>query len=196
MWQYRKSDQGNIQTNLRLGRYDFLIRYRNKGDTTPWKFITPIRIPNTFPKPELNLMKNNVKERTEHRDKTKMSSQQEESKEQSSPAASDYEFDDYSNSQSELHLRKAAKHQMSRSPDSQETTPKKLHHETSTKKNTTNQPMETEEDTMEQNTDRNLTDKFEKTPSITSVQEKLPNNVTIRKVITTPEVNLMNEDGC
>ena len=57
LWQYRKSNQGNIQTNLRLGRYDFLLRTREKGDQTPWKYITPIKIPNTFPKPETNLLK-------------------------------------------------------------------------------------------------------------------------------------------
>ena len=57
LWQYRKSNQGNIQTNLRLGRYDFILRTRDKGDQTPWKFLTPIKIPNTFPKPETNLLK-------------------------------------------------------------------------------------------------------------------------------------------
>ena len=125
LWQYRKSDQGNIQTNLRLGRYDFLLRSRTKGDPTPWKFITPIRIPNTFPKPELNLLKKTDSDREKHQHRQRESSQQEETPQTSSPPQSDYDDYDYSTSASELKLRKAAKHNMSKSPNSQENSPKK-----------------------------------------------------------------------
>ena len=53
LWQIRNSDLGRVQTNIRLGRKDFLIRYKQKDDQTKWNQVTPMKIPDNIPPPEI-----------------------------------------------------------------------------------------------------------------------------------------------
>ena len=46
-----------IQTNLRTGRTDFLLRLRETGDTTPWSDIPPLKITQKLPSFEIGLYK-------------------------------------------------------------------------------------------------------------------------------------------
>ena len=57
-YQIRCTDKGNLRTNIRLAKSDFLLRVKYKNDTTPWKNITPLIIPEHIPKPNLTLLKN------------------------------------------------------------------------------------------------------------------------------------------
>ena len=57
-YQIRCTDKGNLRTNIRLAKSDFLLRVKYKNDTTPWKNITPLIIPEHIPKPNLSLLKN------------------------------------------------------------------------------------------------------------------------------------------
>ena len=50
--------KGQIQTNLRLGRLDFQLRHRRKGDDTPWKEIPILQIPKDAPGPQMDLIEN------------------------------------------------------------------------------------------------------------------------------------------
>ena len=54
MWQIRKTELGKISTNIRLGRLDYLIRYKSKQDPTNWKDIAPMNIPANIADPEIN----------------------------------------------------------------------------------------------------------------------------------------------
>ena len=54
----RATERGKYQTNLRFGKTDILIRYREKGDTTQWSEIPTIKIPPGVPPPEVKLKKN------------------------------------------------------------------------------------------------------------------------------------------
>ena len=47
-------DRGNISTNIRLGRLDYIIRYKNKKDPTNWKEIPPMNIPTNVDEPEID----------------------------------------------------------------------------------------------------------------------------------------------
>ena len=57
MLKLRKSQTTKIQTNIRLGRRDFLLRHKLKGDDTPWRDVPTLKIPKDAPKPELGLLK-------------------------------------------------------------------------------------------------------------------------------------------
>ena len=57
MWRIRTTEVGKWQTNIRIGRRDLQIRYRQKTDKTDWKNIPLVKIPDNFPKPQYNLMK-------------------------------------------------------------------------------------------------------------------------------------------
>ena len=39
----------SIQTNIRTGQTDFLLRVRGKGETTPWSQIPPLKITQKVP---------------------------------------------------------------------------------------------------------------------------------------------------
>ena len=187
LWQYRKSNQGNIQTNLRLGRFDFLLRTRDKGDQTPWKFITPIKIPNTFPKPETNLWKKPEINNENQQKDPRTSSPLADNTHPTSPTGSGMEEDEYTNSASELNLRKAAKHNMSESPNSLENSSKKLHEDP---------PHRNNDNSRHQDNDNAVTQDFVKTPSLNKVQDKLSNQVTMFKVISPTNANNKYQDGC
>ena len=62
MFQLRKSSAGNIQTNVRLGKLDFLVRQKLKNDHRKWKEIPPIELPAHIAKPDLTLLKKKTKE--------------------------------------------------------------------------------------------------------------------------------------
>ena len=57
LWKMRIQNKGNLQTNLRLGKIDFILRYKNKGDSTPWSEVPIILIPKDAPYPDLHLFK-------------------------------------------------------------------------------------------------------------------------------------------
>ena len=59
MYQLRQSSIGNIKTNIRLGKTDFICRQKLKQDTRKWKDITPLEIPHHIARPDLDLLKNN-----------------------------------------------------------------------------------------------------------------------------------------
>ena len=44
---------GTISTNIRLGRLDYLIRWKRKDNPTKWKEIPPMKIPNSIPYPDI-----------------------------------------------------------------------------------------------------------------------------------------------
>ena len=56
LYKLRITNEKKIQTNLRLGRLDFQLRQRTKGDKTPWKDLPILKIPNSAPGPELELL--------------------------------------------------------------------------------------------------------------------------------------------
>ena len=62
MWKLRTTDKGKWQTNIRIGRRDLQIRYRQKGDKTNWKNIPLVKIPDNFPKPQYELLKKSMDE--------------------------------------------------------------------------------------------------------------------------------------
>ena len=45
LYKLRKSQKGKIQTNIRLGRLDFQLRHKVKGDPTPCKLIPTLKNP-------------------------------------------------------------------------------------------------------------------------------------------------------
>ena len=46
-----------MQTSIRLGRYDFLLRKRDKNDDTPWNLIPPLQLDIDLPPIEIGLFK-------------------------------------------------------------------------------------------------------------------------------------------
>ena len=59
LFKLRMSQPQMLQTNIRLGKIDFLCRYKNKGDRTPWKEVPILTIPDDAPMPEMQLLKDN-----------------------------------------------------------------------------------------------------------------------------------------
>ena len=58
MWKIRKDDeQGQTQTNIRIGAADIQVRAKQKGDNTNWKDIQIIKLPNNFPRAKISLIK-------------------------------------------------------------------------------------------------------------------------------------------
>lgn len=53
-WRIRVKSEGRIQTNIRQGRKDYILRQRPKGSTTPWSEIPPTIIPDTIAKFEIS----------------------------------------------------------------------------------------------------------------------------------------------
>ena len=58
MFHIRQSSLGNVQTNIRLGKTDFICRQKLKSDRCKWKEITPIEVHPHIAKPDLELVKN------------------------------------------------------------------------------------------------------------------------------------------
>ena len=57
LWGIRNQDKGRYQTNLRLGKTDLLLRYKEKNNTQPWSQIPTIKIPHSVPPPNTTLYK-------------------------------------------------------------------------------------------------------------------------------------------
>ena len=53
LWQIRMTRPKTISTNIRLGRLDYIIRWKSKNNPEPWKMITPMKIPTNVPDPEI-----------------------------------------------------------------------------------------------------------------------------------------------
>ena len=56
IYKLRISKEKTIQTNLRLGRLDFQLRQREKGDLTQWKDLPILKIPANAPGPDMDLI--------------------------------------------------------------------------------------------------------------------------------------------
>ena len=69
MYQLRMSSKGNIQTNVRLGKNDFIIRQKLKNDRRKWKDVTPLEIPPHIAKIDLDIIKNQDKNQENEDDK-------------------------------------------------------------------------------------------------------------------------------
>ena len=54
----RQKSEGTKQTTIRNGRYDFLLRQKDKGDTTPWNLIPPLNLDQDLPDIEIGMFKN------------------------------------------------------------------------------------------------------------------------------------------
>ena len=54
LYHIRNNYQGQVQTNLRIGREDFIIRCRLKTDKTKWNKIIPMKIPENVPFIKIN----------------------------------------------------------------------------------------------------------------------------------------------
>ena len=57
LFKLRLSQPQKLRTNIRLGRIDFLLRFKQKGDNTPWRDLPLLIIPTEAPRPEMNLLK-------------------------------------------------------------------------------------------------------------------------------------------
>ena len=53
----RENASKPVQTNIRTGRNDFLLRVREKGDPTPWSQIPPLKVNQKMPQFEVGLYK-------------------------------------------------------------------------------------------------------------------------------------------
>ena len=53
----REESNTPIQTNIRTGRTDFLLRVRKKGDNTPWSSIAPLKLDQKIPNFEVGIFK-------------------------------------------------------------------------------------------------------------------------------------------
>ena len=53
----RENASKPVQTNIRTGRNDFLLRVREKGDPTPWSQIPPLKVNQKLPQFEVGLFK-------------------------------------------------------------------------------------------------------------------------------------------
>ena len=60
----RQSKPGFYSTNIRNGKYDFILRKKEKTDKRPWKLIPPVEIPDNFPKFEREITKDNINIKT------------------------------------------------------------------------------------------------------------------------------------
>ena len=54
----RTKSNGSIQTSIRNGKQDFLLRQRQKDDTTPWGQIPPLKLDLNLPQFEIGMYKN------------------------------------------------------------------------------------------------------------------------------------------
>ena len=52
LWQIRRTIKDS-QTNIRLGRTDYIIRFKSKNYDTKWSHIIPMKIPSNIPPPQL-----------------------------------------------------------------------------------------------------------------------------------------------
>ena len=70
----REHSEGQTQTSLRIGKNDYLLRKRTKGDSTPWSRIPPVRIDQELPPFQIGLYKElfNPKEKTMEQTKQQM----------------------------------------------------------------------------------------------------------------------------
>ena len=53
----RDRTDGNTQTTIRIGRHDYLLRQKERGDQTPWSKIPPVRITAELPPFEVGMYK-------------------------------------------------------------------------------------------------------------------------------------------
>ena len=53
----RQESEGTQHTSIQAGKHDFLLRKREKDDTTPWGHIPPLRMENQLPPIEIGLYK-------------------------------------------------------------------------------------------------------------------------------------------
>ena len=61
LWAIRTQNKGKYQTNLRLGKTDIILRFKEKTDPTPWGHLPIIKIPPGIPLSETSLLKGNMK---------------------------------------------------------------------------------------------------------------------------------------
>ena len=54
----RQKSENTIQTTVRNGKFDFLLRQKRKGDQTPWSQIPPLRLDHKLPDIEIGMYKN------------------------------------------------------------------------------------------------------------------------------------------
>ena len=57
LWQIRTKYEGRYTTKLWMGRRDIQLRFKEKGDTTQWKYVPLLKIPDNIPKPEFKAYK-------------------------------------------------------------------------------------------------------------------------------------------
>ena len=54
----RQKSENKIQTSIRNGRHDFLLRQKYKGDPTPWSQVPPVILDQQLPDFEIRNYKN------------------------------------------------------------------------------------------------------------------------------------------
>ena len=57
LWQIRTKSEGRYTTKLWMGKRDIQLRFKEKGDTTQWKYVPLLKIPDNIPKPEFKAHK-------------------------------------------------------------------------------------------------------------------------------------------
>ena len=61
----RTKSKGTIQTSIRNGKHDYLLRQKQKGDQTPWSQIPPVKLDLNLPEFEVGKYKNIYEEKEE-----------------------------------------------------------------------------------------------------------------------------------
>ena len=64
LWKLRQSKTGTYQTKIRSGARDFILKYKIKGDDTPWSQVPSLTIPEEAPGAEVHLMKEKTNQPT------------------------------------------------------------------------------------------------------------------------------------
>ena len=79
----REHSKNSIQTSIRTGKYDFLLRKRSRGDSTPWAEIPPIEIHQEIPEFEIGTYRDIINpENNVHEDKEEVKQMEEEESEE------------------------------------------------------------------------------------------------------------------
>ena len=63
LYKLRTSNRGKYQTKIRSGNRDFILKYKVKGDDTPWSQVPSLSIPEEAPGAEIHLMKESKNQR-------------------------------------------------------------------------------------------------------------------------------------
>ena len=226
MYQLRMSAKGSIQTNVRLGRTDFIVRQKMRNDTRKWKDITPIEIPAHITKPDIESLKNNKQnnkydeEEEDEENRQELYNREDDMEEDKTeePEETEEEEEDQNRSEDDTTLDRHLEYAINRITNDTEDNTKltetngsmtqellnNKHKRTPTEQTTDKRKKLIIPDEYNDSINRMVDDMDEeqakqnemnRTPSMTKILNKIPNNVSITKVNTneTTECGQMNQ---